>query len=104
MITVTVLYRKTDGLKFNMNYYLDSHIPLIRKLLGPALKGATVLHGVSGGAPGSKPEFEVITQLAFESLDAYQTAFGPHAPAVMADLANFCSEPPSIQVCDVRVG
>jgi uncharacterized protein (TIGR02118 family) len=104
MITVNVLYRNTEGLKFNMNYYLNTHIPLVNKLLGTALKSATVLDGISGGAPGSKPEFKVITLLKFDSVESYQAAFGPHAAAVMADLANFCSEPPTIQVSDVRLG
>jgi uncharacterized protein (TIGR02118 family) len=104
MITVTVLYKNTDALKFNMDYYLNTHIPLVNKLLGAALKGVVVQHGISGGAPGSKPEFLVITQLKFESVDAYQAAFGPQAPAVMGDLPNFCNESPAIQVSDVRLG
>jgi uncharacterized protein (TIGR02118 family) len=104
MITVTVLYRNTDALKFNMNYYLNTHIPLINKLLGAALKGVMVQHGIGGGAPGSKPEFLVITVLKFESVESYHGAFGPHAPAVMGDLPNFCSEPPTIQVSDLRLG
>lgn len=104
MITVNVLYKNTDALKFNMNYYLDTHIPLISKLLGSALKGVVVQHGISGGAPGSKPDFLVITQLKFESVDSFQSAFGPHAPAVMGDLPNFCGEAPTIQISDVRLG
>jgi uncharacterized protein (TIGR02118 family) len=104
MITVTVLYRNTDGLKFNMNYYLNTHIPLINKLLGSALKGVLVQQGISGVAPGSKPEFQVITQLKFESVESFQTAFGPHAPAVTADLQNFSGEQPLIQISDVRQG
>jgi uncharacterized protein (TIGR02118 family) len=104
MITVNVLYKNTDALKFNMNYYLDTHIPLISKLLGAALKGVMVQHGVSGGAPGSKPEFLVITVLKFESVESFQSAFGPHAPAVMGDLPNFCGEQPTIQISDVRLG
>lgn len=104
MITVNVLYRNTDALKFKMDYYLGTHIPLINKLLGAALKGVMVQHGVSGGAPGSKPEFLVITVLKFESVETFQSAFGPHAPAVMADLSNFCSEQPTIQINDLLLG
>ena len=80
MITVNVLYRHTDSIKFNMNYYLDTHMPLVNKLLGPALKGVLVQQGISGGAPGSPPEFAVITVLSFESMESFQAAFTPHAP------------------------
>jgi uncharacterized protein (TIGR02118 family) len=104
MITVNVLYPNTDSQQFNMDYYLGTHMPTISKLLGSALKGAVVQHGVSGGAPGSKPEFIVITQLKFDSVESFQGAFLPHAPWVMGDLANFSTVPPTIQISDVRLG
>jgi uncharacterized protein (TIGR02118 family) len=104
MISVNVLYRNSDAIKFNMNYYLDTHIPLISRLLGSALKGALVQQGIGGGAPGSPPEFAVITVLRFESMEAFQAAFLPHAPAVMADIVNFTNEQPSIQFNEVRLG
>jgi uncharacterized protein (TIGR02118 family) len=104
MISVNVMYRHTDSIKFNMNYYLDTHIPLVRKLLGPALKGVLVQQGTGGGPPGSPPEFAVITVLRFESTESFQAAFAPHAPAVMADIVNFTNVEPSIQFCDVRLG
>jgi uncharacterized protein (TIGR02118 family) len=104
MITVTVLYRNTDALKFNMNYYLNTHMPLVSKLVGPALKGVLVQHGLSGAAAGSKPEFLVITQLKFDSLEAFQKAFGPHSEAIMGDVPNFCGESPLVQINDIRLG
>lgn len=104
MISVNVLYRNSDAIKFNMNYYLDTHIPLISRLLGSALKGVLVQQGIGGGAPGSPPEFAVITVLRFESMEAFQAAFPPHAPAVMADIVNFTNEQPTIQFNEVRLG
>jgi len=104
MITVNVLYRHSDSIKFNMNYYLDTHIPLISKLLGSALKGVLVQQGTAGGPPGSPPEFAVITVLRFDSMEAFLAAFGPHAPTVMADVANFTNVEPSIQYNEVRLG
>jgi uncharacterized protein (TIGR02118 family) len=104
MITVNVLYRNSDSVKFNMNYYLDTHMPLVSRLLGAALKGALVQQGIAGGAPGSAPEFAVITVLRFASMEAFQAAFLPHAPEVTADIANFTNEQPSIQFSEVRLG
>ena len=48
MIKVSVLYPNRAGTKFDMAYYLDHHIPLVRQLLGLALKGLSVEHGSSG--------------------------------------------------------
>lgn len=104
MISVNVLYRHSDSFRFDMKYYLATHIPLISKLLGAALQGVLVQQGIGGGAPGSPPEFAVITVLRFESMEAFQAAFLPHAPAVMADLANFTDVQPSIQFNQVRLG
>jgi uncharacterized protein (TIGR02118 family) len=104
MITVNVLYPNTDGQKFNMDYYLGTHIPTIKKLLGAALKSALVQHGISGGAPGSKPEFIVMTQLNFDSVESFHSAFSPHAPWIMGDLANFSTVAPTVQISDVRLG
>ena len=104
MITVNVLYPNTDSLKFNMNYYLTSHIPMIQKALGAALKGVLVQQGVGGAAPGSKAQYHVMTQLSFDSVESYQTAFGPHVPQIMGDLQNFTGEHPSVQVSEVLHG
>jgi uncharacterized protein (TIGR02118 family) len=104
MITVTVLYKNSASIKFNMNYYLDTHIPLVKKLLGAALKDVLVQHGIGGGAPGSLPEYAVIAVLRFDSMEAFQKVFPPHAPAIMSDIANFTNVEPTIQFSDVRVG
>ena len=104
MITVNVLYPNSDSVKFNMNYYLQTHIPLCNRLLGPALKGVLVQQGISGAAPGSKAAYAVITVLRFESLESFQKAFGPNAPAITSDIVNFTNVEPTIQFCDVRLG
>jgi uncharacterized protein (TIGR02118 family) len=103
MITVNVLYPNTDGAKFDMNYYLTSHIPMVKRVLGSALKGCVVEQGLGGGAPGSKAEFSVLCHLRFDSVEAFQTAFGPHAASIQADVANYSSVPPIIQLSDVKV-
>jgi len=103
VINVNVLYKNTETLKFNMNYYLDTHIPLVKKLLGAALKSARVQHGLGGGAPGSRAAYLVMTDLRFDSVESFQAAFGPHAPAITGDIKNFCNEDPAIQISDIRL-
>ena len=34
MVTVNVLYPNKDGAKFDMNYYLTLHIPMLKRVLG----------------------------------------------------------------------
>jgi uncharacterized protein (TIGR02118 family) len=103
MITVNVLYPNTDGAKFDMNYYLTSHIPMVKRVLGSALKGCVVEQGLGGGAPGTKADFSVLCHLRFDSVESFQTAFGPHAAAIQTDVANYSSVAPIIQLSDVKV-
>jgi uncharacterized protein (TIGR02118 family) len=103
VITVNVLYPNQEGATFDMNYYLANHIPMLKRALGSALKGCSVEQGLGGGAPGTKPAFAVLCHLRFDSVEAFQTAFGPHAAAVQADVANYSSVPPTIQISDVKL-
>ncbi len=64
MITLNVLYPNRDGAKFDMNYYLTSHIPMLKRELGSALKGCIVEQGLGGRAPGTKAEFAVLALFA----------------------------------------
>jgi hypothetical protein len=59
MITVNVLYPNKDGAEFDMNYYLTSHLPMLQRVLGSALKGCIVEQGLGGRAPGTEAEFAV---------------------------------------------
>jgi uncharacterized protein (TIGR02118 family) len=104
MITVNVLYPNKDGAKFDMSYYLSSHIPMVKRVLGSALKGCVVEQGVGGAAPGTKPEFAVLCHLRFDSVESFQKAFGPHASEVQDDIANYSGVQPIIQISDVKVG
>ncbi len=104
MILVTVLYKNTDRLEVQHELLPGHAHPAGQKIAGLGLERRQVQHGLSGVAPGSTPEFLVIAQLKFDSVDAFQSAFGPHAPAVMGDLPNFCSEQPTVQISDLRLG
>ena len=89
MIKVSVFYPNNEGSKFDMNYYCNSHIPMVRQKLGAACKGAAVEQGISGATPSSRPGFIAMGHIYFESVEAFQTAFGPHAEAIMADIPNY---------------
>jgi uncharacterized protein (TIGR02118 family) len=103
VISLTVLYPNADGSRFDMGYYLAKHIPMVKKLLGGALKGCTVEQGVAGAAPGTKAAYSTICHLFFDSVESFQSAFGPHAPAVQADIRNYASVEPIIQVSEVKL-
>src|SRR4030067_1560463 len=79
MIKVSVFYPNTEGKKFDMAYYCNKHIPMVQQKLGAACKHVNVEQGLSGGQPGSKATYIAMGHLYFDSVEAFQTAFGPHA-------------------------
>ena len=103
MIKVSVFYPNNEGSKFDIDYYCNRHIPMVREKLGAACKGAAVEQGMSGANPGSRPGFVAMGHLYFDSAEAFQTAFGPHAQAIMADIPNYTDIEPTIQISEVKI-
>jgi uncharacterized protein (TIGR02118 family) len=103
MIKVAVLYPNNAGNKFDMKYYMEKHIPMVRQKMGPALKNVAVEQGVSGGMPGSPITYTVMCHLSFDSLDAFQGAFAVHAPQIMGDVVNYTNIQPVVQISEVKI-
>jgi uncharacterized protein (TIGR02118 family) len=103
MIKVSVLYPDRDGSKFDIDYYCKRHIPMVQHKLGAACKGVAVEQGVSGATPGSRAAYVAMGHLYFDSAEAFQAAFGPHAQSIMADIPNYTDIEPVIQVSEVKV-
>lgn len=95
MIT-SVIYQLQQGQKFDLDYYMKTHIPMVKSLLGPlGLKSLHVLHGT--GSPAGDAPAKVIALLDFDSLATFGAAMDKHGPQVLGDIPNFTDCQPSIQ-------
>jgi uncharacterized protein (TIGR02118 family) len=103
VIKVSVLYPNTAGCKFDMEYYLTRHMPMVQQKLRPACRRMAVEEGIAGGAPGAPATFVAMGHLYFDSIDAFQAAFAPHAQSILADIPNYTNSQPTIQVSEVRL-
>jgi uncharacterized protein (TIGR02118 family) len=103
MIKLSVFYPNRDGSKFDMDYYCESHIPMVQHKLGAACKSVAVEHGLAGATPQSRPAYVAMGHLYFDSLAAFEAAFGPHAQAIMADIPNYTDIEPVIQISEVKL-
>lgn len=101
MIKLSVMYPNEEGKTFDMEYYLNKHISLVAKLLGDAIKGATVEEGIAGGAPNSTAAFAAMGNIYFKNMESFQNSFGPNAPEILADLPNFTNSEPTVQISKV---
>lgn len=103
MIRVSVLYPQGSGSTlFDMNYYLNTHIPMVQQKLGKACRSITVEQGLTGSTADALPSFVVITQMTFDTMQSFQTAFAPHAAAIKADTINYTKITPILQISEIR--
>lgn len=94
---VSVMYQVGPNQKFDLDYYMKSHIPLVSSLWKSAgLKGAQVMRG-TGSPSGDPAPYHIIALLDFESLDAFKAAAAANGKEVFADIPNFTDVQPAIQ-------
>jgi uncharacterized protein (TIGR02118 family) len=103
MIKVSVLYPNGADTKFDMDYYLTKHIPMVKQKLGSACKSVAVEEGIEGDAPAATATYVAMAHLAFDSIDAFQAAFGPHAETIMGDIPNYTNTQPTVQISQVKM-
>jgi uncharacterized protein (TIGR02118 family) len=84
-----------------MDYYRDKHFPLVKELLGDAIKQIEIENGLAGGAPGAPPIYVGMGHMFFDSVEAFQNSFGPHMGRIMADLPNYTNIEPQVQISEV---
>jgi uncharacterized protein (TIGR02118 family) len=103
MIKVSVMYPHSPAASFDMKYYLENHMPMVGQKLGAACKKMAVEQGIAGGAPGAPPTYVAMGHLYFDSAEAFQAAFTPHASAIMGDIPNYTKTQPVIQISEVKM-
>ena len=103
MIKVSVMYPNKPGARFDHAYYLDKHMPMVKARMGAALQFYAVDKGLAGGGPGDPATYAVVAHLYCNSVDDFQRGFGPHAPEIMGDIANYTDQTPVVQISEVVV-
>ena len=95
MIRFSVYYPKTEGAKFDHDYYRDSHVPLAVQTWGIDPAQVTIEKGLDG-------PYEAAVHFSFDSTDALGAALGSEGSgAVMADVANYTDIVPVVQTSEV---
>ena len=101
MIAVNVMYPNGEGKTFNYDYYMGEHIPMVMRLIGDAMKGASAQKGLGGGEPGSSAPYLCLSTMYFDSIEAFQNAFGPVADQILGDVPNYTNSQPEMQISEV---
>lgn len=98
MVTVSVFYPKTNDLRFDHEYYVTKHVPLLKaRWRGMGLEGVVVLRGQST-LDGGSCAWELIGLLTFSSGEQLRAAFAAFGAEIIADLAHFTNVQPVVQI------
>jgi uncharacterized protein (TIGR02118 family) len=103
MIRVAVQYPRTEGAKFDMDYYCNKHMPMVQEKCGEALKVMTIDEGISGGMGGQPSANVAVGTLTFDSLEAFQAAMGPHMGEIMGDIPNYTDITPVLEISEAKL-
>ena len=101
MIKVTVLYPNETGKKFDLEYYVNTHVPMVQRLLGPmGLVRGELEKGISAADPNEPAPFVVVGHLYFNSTDEVHEAFKTHGREIMGDIKNYTEISPTFQISE----
>lgn len=104
MIRVSVLYPHREGARFDWAYYLGTHVPMVAQKFGAAAKATSIEQGIGGALPGTPAPHVAIATFTFESVSAFQAAFGPHAQEILSDIPKYTSIEPVVQISEIKLG
>src|SRR5437879_13406814 len=101
MIRISVLYPSSEGKKFDVNYYVNRHMKLVRERLNSfGLVRTEVDKGLGGGAPGAPAPYVAIGHVYFNTLGDVQKGMGQHGKERMGDVPNSTNNPTQAQVSE----
>jgi uncharacterized protein (TIGR02118 family) len=105
MTKISILYPNNKGMRFDMRYYVDTHMPRSIELLSthPGFKGVSVERGLAGAEPGTDPTYVAMCHFLFNSMQDFRKAFVPHAATLQGDMPNYTDIKPVIQVSEVAI-
>ncbi len=99
MIRVAVLYPQQNDSHFDLAYYLNTHIPLVKERLNPTgLVRVEVDEGIGTSAPDQLAPYAAIGYLVFERIEDFQKGFSAHGAEFVADIPNYTNIQPQIQI------
>jgi len=101
MTRITILYPKTEQSTFDLDYYLNTHIPMSRTAFAGQLREMSVEVGIAGGGIDVPAPYAVVCNFLFDSVEAFTSVFMPHAEELQGGIPKFTNVAPVIQISEV---
>lgn len=103
MIKVSLLWPKDENSRFDIDYYINTHAPMVQEAIGAALKGYEIKEGVCGREAEEPPTYVAMGHMYYESVEDYLKSFVFHIEELRSDIRNFTDVLPTLQISKVRV-
>jgi uncharacterized protein (TIGR02118 family) len=104
MVKVSIFYPNKPGSRFDVGYYLNMHMPMAARLLGPAIKAIAVDIGRLGPGPEDTAPFAAICAFTCDTVEDFMQAFTPVAAELQGDIPRYTDIQPIVQFSDIRMG
>jgi len=91
MLSIAILYPRTEDSTFDMDYYTSTHMPMLADALGDACQGW-------GASTVKAGKWAAMGWAMVESQEAFDAAMGEHGAKIMADVANYTNVAPEMIV------
>uniref|UniRef100_C6E2D0 Ethyl tert-butyl ether degradation EthD n=1 Tax=Geobacter sp. (strain M21) TaxID=443144 RepID=C6E2D0_GEOSM len=98
MIRCSVAYPRTAGKRFDLEYYKNNHVPLVKRRLAP------IKVEIDAGVPnhaGEPSPFLAVGHMTFETMEQLLAKYAAAAQELHADIPNYTDIEPIIQLSEV---
>lgn len=95
------MYPQTPGARFDLDYYVNQHIPMCRKFAEGLGMEFQVDQGIGTIIPGAPAPFVAMAVVTAPSLEALQQYLGANGPAIMGDIPNYTDIQPVFQISEI---
>lgn len=98
MVRFNVLYPRREGARFDTDYFVNRHLPLLHELLLPMGLAGIQAHAGDAGGPGPASAYLMVASLDFASLDDLRRAMSVHGATTADDAGRFTDIEPLVQM------
>lgn len=103
MIRIAAAYPRQEGKKFDMDYYIHTHLPMVWQKFSPfGLKKIEVDRGVEKPGGGASPFF-AIGYLYFDTLEDFQKCYAAVGKEVVGNIPIYTDVTPMIQAGELNI-
>lgn len=98
-LAIQIFYPAGDGVSFDYDYFLNSHMKLVGQHWGKHLQSSVLVRGIASG-PNTPPAFSMVATMIVADQVALDALLADRAE-VDADVANYTNAVPQILIGEV---